>query len=51
MFLKSGTFHGYFPVSDRAMATGFYLTGAGIARVRKQQPYPLPSHPKLYNFL
>ena len=50
MFLKSDTTHGYFPVSDRAFATGFYLTGAGVERVGKNQIYPLPTHPDMYEF-
>ncbi len=50
MFLKSDTTHGYFPVSDRVFATGFYLTGAGVERVGKNQIYPLPTHPDMYEF-
>ena len=50
MLYKSDTLHGYFPVSDQAMAIGFYLTGAGTERVGCHQPYPLPSHPKMYGF-
>ena len=50
MLDKSDTFHGYFPVSDQAMAIGFYLTGAGTERVGRHQPYPLPSHPRMYEF-
>lgn len=50
MIYKSDTIHGYFPVSDHDLAIGFYLTGAGTERVGCHQPYPLPSHPKMYEF-
>ncbi len=50
MIYKSDTLHGYFPVSDHDLAIGFYLTGAGTERVGCHQPYPLPSHPKMYEF-
>ncbi len=50
ILLKSGTSHRYFPVDDNVFATGFYLTGAGSERVGRGQPYPLPSHPDMYEF-
>lgn len=48
--LKYDTACGYVPVNDHLFATGFYLTGAGIETIRPHQPYPLPSHPDMYEF-
>ena len=50
MLYDCDTVHGYFPVSDQALAIGFYLTGAGTERVGPDQPYPVPTHPKMYEF-
>ncbi len=48
--MKSDTQFGYFPVSAHAIATGFYLTGAGVEHVGANQPYPIPTHPDMYDF-
>ncbi len=48
--MKNDTTYGYFPVNDKAIAAGFYLTGAGVEHIKPNQPYPLPSHPDMYQF-
>ena len=48
--MKGDTHFGYFPVNDTAIATGFYLTGAGVERIDPRQSYPLPNHPEMYQF-
>ncbi len=40
----------YFPVSDAAMATGFYLTGAGEQSVPFNMTGKFPPHPDIYQF-
>ncbi|MGC9260257.1 MAG: helix-turn-helix domain-containing protein [Phycisphaerae bacterium] len=50
MLTKSDTACGYFPVSDQAVSSGFYLTGAGVEHIKPGAPYPLPSHPDMYEF-
>jgi AraC-like DNA-binding protein len=50
MSLKYDTACGYFPVNDKAFAAGFYLTGAGVEHMKPHDPYPLPSHPDMYDF-
>ncbi len=48
--MKSDTSFGYFPVNHTAIATGFYLTGAGVERIAPRASYPLPDHPEMYQF-
>ena len=48
--MKDDTHFGYFPVNDTAIATGFYLTGAGVECIEPRQSYPLPNHPEMYQF-
>ena len=48
--IKSDTHCCYFPVNDAAIATGFYLTGAGVERIAPRQTYPLANHPEMYQF-
>ena len=48
--MKSDTSFGYFPVNPTAIATGFYLTGAGVERIAPRAGYPLPDHPEMYQF-
>lgn len=48
--LKSDTTFGYFPVNERAIANGFYLTGAGMENIGTYQPYPIATHPEMYQF-
>ncbi len=50
MIANYDTTHGYFPVDDQVLATGFYLTGAGRERIGPHQHYPLPNHPDMYEF-
>ena len=47
---KSDTRFGYFPVNEQAIATGFYLTGAGVEHIGANQTYPIATHPEMYNF-
>ena len=49
-YMKSDTSFGYFPVNPTAIATGFYLTGAGVERIAPHASYPLPDHPEMYQF-
>lgn len=48
--MKSDTSFGYFPVNHTALATGFYLTGAGVERIAPRASYPLSDHPEMYQF-
>ena len=50
MLKKSDTACGYFPVSDQIVTSGFYLTGAGVEHIKTGEPYPLPTHPDMYEF-
>lgn len=47
---KSDTQFNYFSVNERSIGAGFYLTGAGIEHIGTHEPYPIPTHPEMYNF-
>ena len=44
------SFFHYFPVDDRVLRWGAYVTGAGVATILPKAPYPPFGHPMLYHF-
>ena len=50
MAAKGESRFGYVPVTDLAMRSGFYLTGAGWELIAPHEPYPQPTHPDMYSF-
>jgi len=43
-------FFTYLPISENNIRWDMYLTGAGVATIEPQSPYPPAGHPALYNF-
>jgi AraC-like DNA-binding protein len=44
------SFFHYFPVDDDVLRWGAYVTGAGVATILPNKPYPPFGHPMLYHF-
>ena len=50
MTAQPHSFFRYFPVSDRDLKWGFYVTTAGESQIPPNAPYPLDRHPASYAF-